>query len=288
MKTQIAKFCLLIVAITIFGCGPPKEHLNIYQKEARYPQPPNFKVNEALFIRERNGKPHIVASSFLIDKKRGRFASAKHFVGSESDGQCKIFFNGRVYDGFLLQLPPITDVAVIQIEGDFDPGNFPEPYKIANQIGVGDKIFIRGIHPHPKKLQENRIILPVFREYYGILGRNDEFIYDNLEGKIVDLKVPLINKDIGGSSELLAEVSNKYTRLKTKEDHLFSFGGLSGGPTVNEKNEFVGINSSEKSGGLELEQKGNAFLVTNHPWVTFHLVPASELEKLIPQLEGIR
>lgn len=288
MRARIASCYLLITAIITLGCGPPKEHLNIYQKEARYPQPPNFKVNETLFIRERNGSPNIMASAFLIDKQRGRFASAKHFVGSEGDGQCKIFFNGKVYDGFLLQLPPITDIAVIQISGSFDPATFPEPYKIAHQIAIGDKIFVRGIHPHPTKLQDNKVILPIFREYYGVLGREDEFVYDTLEGKITKLKVNLINKNIGGSSELLSEISNNYIGLETNDDHRFSFGGLSGGPTVNERNELVGINSSEKQGGWEMEQEGNMIEITDKPWKQFHLVPASELEKIMPQIAGIR
>lgn len=281
MRILIAPFLLAVAIITASGCGPPRVSSDC-QNPDRYPQ--NFTAKEALIIRERNCAPHVLASAFLIDRERGLFASAKHFVGSESDGQAKIFFNGRVYDGFLVRLPPVTDIAIIKISGNFNSADFPEPYKIAQNIKVDDGVFVRGIHPHPTVLQEIKKIIPIFRNYYGRLGRNNEFVYDNLAGKIKDLATRIQNKNIGGSSELLSDVSNTYIKLETEEDHKFSFGGLSGGPTVNDKNELVGVNSSELGGGLELTERG----IEYHPWKTFHLVPASELEKLMSLLGDIK
>ena len=282
MKISFVSFLLTaVIFIVISGCGPPKISSDC-QSPNRYPQ--NFTAQEALFIRERNCSPHILASAFLIDRERGLFASAKHFVGTESDGEAKMFFNGRIYDIFLVRLLAVTDAAILKIQGNFNPASFPEPYKIAQNIRAGDEVFVRGFHPHPKEFQKNKILIPITRDYYGELGKNREFVYDNLEGKIVDLAAKIQNKDIGGSSELLSEVTNSYIKLETREDHRFSFGGLSGGPTVNEKGELIGINSSERSGGLELTMRG----IEYRPWKTFHLVPASELEKLMPLLADIK
>ncbi|MBI2063517.1 MAG: trypsin-like peptidase domain-containing protein [Candidatus Yanofskybacteria bacterium] len=281
MKITIVRFLLAVSILSVSGCGPPKVS-SVCQNPAYYQQ--NIVIREALFIRERNCSLHILASAFLIDRERGLFASAKHFIGSESDGKAKVFFNGRVYDGFLVWLPPVTDVAIIKIAGNYDPASFPEPYKVAQNIKVGDKVFVRGIHPHPAALQGNKIILPILRGYYGVLGKNEEFVHDDLEGKITDIAAKIQNKNIVGSSELLSEVTNTYIKLETKEDHLFSFGGLSGGPTVNEESELVGINSSEQGGYLELTERG----IEYHPWKTFHLVPASELEKLMPMIANIK
>ncbi len=290
MKKLITVFCLFVAVIFILNCGPPKEHLNIYQKEARYPQPPNFKVNEALIIRERNSSPHILATAFLIDKQKGLLASAKHFVGTEGDGQCKIFFNGKVYDGFLVRLPPITDIAVIKIGDNFDPRSFPEPYKIAHQISVGDKVFVRGMHPHPQKMIGKTEIIPIFEEYYGLIGKQDTIVYENLEAKISDLNNATENKERGDSSEVTAEISNNYINVKMAKDHIFTFGGLSGGPTVNERNELIGINSDQLR--KDRKELGSYEFVKSKikriPFDELNLVPASELEKLLPQLADIR
>lgn len=270
----ILTFCLFILA-----CGPPVSVGNLYQREARYPQ--SIKVREALLIRERNGEPMIIASAFLISRARGLFASAKHFIGSESDGQCKIFFNGRVYDGALLRLPPVTDIAIIRIEGGYDMTSFPEPYPIANEVKVNDEVFIRGFHPHDKELQTGKTIIPILRLYYGLLGKREEFVYDDLEGRIVNVANTVQNKKIGGSSEILSEVSNTYFKLNTRRDHQMSFAGLSGGPTVNERGELVGINSFQEEARIEENARG---MLEYIPWINLNLVPAGELATLMSQL----
>ena len=116
-----------------------------------------------------------------------------------------------------------------------------------------------------------------------MLGRDDEFVYDDLEGRVVDAAKKIENKQIKDSSETLADITVGYIELLMSQDHEFSFGGLSGGPTVNEKGELVGINSSEVQAYLELTDRGLIY----HPWTTFHLVPASELEKLMPLIANI-
>ncbi len=273
------KYFVILLVFTQFlfsANGQDKKRPNVYKQD--------FKIKEALFVKERNGAPYAMGTAFLIDKERGLFASAKH-VGIQARDVCKIFFNGRVYNAFLLKLPPITDVGIIKIDGPFDPSDFPEPYKFASKINKGDKTFTRGIHPHPKKYQDAGRLLPLMRGYYFILGRDGEFVYDNLEGEISDLDKRIENKKIGGSSKMLADVTSSYIELKMKKDHHFSFGGLSGGPTVNDREEVVGINSSEVGGYLEITEDGKA---QYHPWTTFHLVSISELIKLLPQALNVK
>lgn len=270
---------IMVVATTMLG----GQNYRTYQKEGRYPQPQDFKVKEALFIKERNGAPFIIGSAFLIDKQRGLFASAKH-VGVNARDRCKLFFNGKVYNAFLLRPATITDASIIKLDDKFDPADFPEPYTFAKIVRKGDKIYVRGIHTHGSKFQKDKKILPVLREYYGLLGASSEFVYDDLEGIVSDLNKIITNKDIGGTPKLLADISGTYIELKMKQDHGFSFAGLSGGPTVNERNELVGINSSEVSAYFELTKRG----IEYHSWVTFHLVSAAELGKLIPRLAHIK
>jgi len=277
------KFYLVVLLLLfVSACGPSEDSRSLYQKTNRYPQ--DFTSPVALFIRERNGTPFILASAFLIDRQRGLFGSAKHFVGNESDGQCKIFFNGQVYNGFLVTVPEVTDVAVIKIEGSFDYQTFPEPYPLAVEVHQGEKVFIQGIHPHPTQFQANKKIIPIFGRYYEIIGKNDEFVFDDLEAEIVEVNRKIANNTIKDSSEILAGVSGSYTLLQAKEDHQFSFAGLSGGPTVNERHELVGINAIETQAYIEVNQQGAVY----HPWVTLNLVSAEEIRKLLPKLAVLK
>jgi hypothetical protein len=71
---------------------------------------------------------------------------------------------------------------------------------------------------------------------------------------------------------------------KAIDDHLISFGGLSGGPTVNERRQVVGINSTElaSEGETVLELDGRLHY---YPRVTLNLLPAYELKKALEQLK---
>ncbi|MBI2669933.1 MAG: trypsin-like peptidase domain-containing protein [Candidatus Yanofskybacteria bacterium] len=294
MKLPIALFGLFVFSLFVLGCGPPNLS-NDCQNTDRFPQ--NFSAKEALFIRERNCAPHILASAFLIDRERGLFASAKHFVGNESDGQAKVFFNGRVYDGFLVQLPPITDVAVVKIQGNFDPTTFPEAYGLS-QAKIGDKVFVKGIHPHPKQLTGNNKIILIYEVYYGLIGEPQILVYESIEADIISLNLPIKNKDLSDEfSEDISEISNNYINLKMAKNHLFTFGGLSGGPTVNERGEVVGINANQlpKDCVPRTENcivQGEPVLTKSglkpRPFDELNIVPASELEKLIPLLADIK
>ncbi|MBI4160362.1 MAG: trypsin-like peptidase domain-containing protein [Candidatus Yanofskybacteria bacterium] len=280
---NICLFLLIPCLFFMSSCGPNVDTRTVYQKEARYPQ--NFRSSVALFIRERNESVSVSASAFLIDAERGLFGSAKHFVGTESDGDCKIFFNGKVYDGFLAQVPAVTDIAVIKIKGRLDRTLPALPYAMAEGASIGDKVFVRGIHPHPPVLQGGKNIIPIFRNYYGIIGLYNEFVYDNLEAEITDLAVGIVNKDIGGSPEASAEIVAVYATLNTKEDHLFSFGGLSGGPVVNQSDQLVGIIASESPrSNLKNTNFGPVIVETYN---ILQIVPVDELKKLMPRLADV-
>lgn len=275
--SKITLFFFLMGEISIMGCVRYPDHRTEAQKIERYTQ--NLKMPVALFIRERNGVPMVIASAFLIDKQGGLFASAKHFVGKQSDGDCKIFFNGKVYNGFLVQVPAITDVAVIKIDGRFDASNFPEPYRFASQVRNGERVFVRGIHPHSEFLQQNKVVIPIFRQYYGVL-KEDEFVFDDLAARVIDTRQQIKNGEIRDGSEALGMVTNVFIKLRTEEDHLFSFAGLSGGPVVNEHDELIGITAVEEGAYLEVTADGLKY----RPWVTISLVPVEELAQLIPHL----
>lgn len=271
---------LLAWNLGLISCVRYPDHRTEARKVGRYTQ--NLKTPVALFIRERNDAPLVTASAFLIDKQRGLFASAKHYMGKESNGDCKIFFNGKVYNGFLVQVPVITDVAVIKIVGRFDTSDFPEPYRFASQGREGERVLVRGIHLHSQLLQQGKIVIPILRQYYGVI-KEDEFVFDDLGATIVDMRYQIKNETIRDSSEVLGFVTNIFIKLRMDEDHLFSFAGLSGGPVVNERDELVGITAVEERAHLEITTEG----IKYKPWVTLSLVSAEELAQLFPQLPGI-
>ena len=271
----------LFLAI-FFGCLSKKENV-LYQRADNYQQ--SFKSGVALFTRERNGVPKVFASAFLIDRERGLFAYAKHFVGMEGDGNCKIFFNGKVYEGFLLKLPPVSDVAIIKISGIFNPNDLSESYRFAQGVDVNDRVFVRGIHPHGPAFLEKKIIVPILKGYYQMTWSQNEFVYDDLEAKVISLNKRIKNKELGITAESVSEISNSYIQLRTVEDHKFSFSGLSGGPTVNDRGEVVGINANETAAHFEINNRRE---IKYHPWDNMNLVPIAEVEKLMSHLANIK
>lgn len=271
---------LLAGNMGIIGCMYYPDHRTESQRRGRYAQ--SLKTPVALLVRERNGAPMIMASAFLIDKQRGLFASAEHFVGKQSDGDCKIFFNGLVYQGFLVQVPAITDLVVVKIDGRFNASSFPEPFRLAKQVREGERVFVRGIHPHPQSLRQGKTVIPIFQQYYGVI-QEDEFVFDDLGATVVDTRYQIKNGEIRGSSEALEAVTNIFIKLRTEEDHFFSFAGLSGGPVVNEHGELVGVTAVEEGAHLEVTSEGVKYV----PWVTISLVPVEELIQLISHLSRI-
>ncbi len=278
--------CGLILALALFSCGPKQEEANQYKKNGFYPQ--DFTSPVALIVRERNGAPLAMGSADLRDKEQGLFVTAKHVIGDNSDGSCKIFFNGRVYDGVLKTVPEVVDLAIVGIKGSFNWQDFPEPYPLAAEVRKGEKVFVQGIHIHPSQFQTGKKVVPILEKYYGMIGGGGEFVFDELEGKVVKLERQIQNSNIQDGSKVLAEVANLYIRLETKEEHRLSatrgFAGLSGGPTINERGELVGVNSVEDQSYLEISQEG----LTYYPWNSLNLVPVGEVRKLLSQVASIR
>lgn len=270
MRIIGALLCLFVCA-----CGPPGDHRNEYQKSNTYPFDDGFKEPVGVLMIERNGQMGAMGSIFLRDKERGIFATAEHVVPLETD--YKIFFLGKVYRGVRVLDAGVADVGFFRISGDFDPSGFPEPYPIADSVSEGERVFIRGIHIHSRKLQEGRKIHRIARSYYELSGEG-EFVYDNLPAVVRDKKQLLSNSDVAGNdgSELAEVVLHNFV-VVADQDHVSSFGGLSGGPTVNERGEVVGINSTELAaeGITVLERNG---IYRYYERKTLNLLPLNELK----------
>lgn len=281
MRTAIG--LVVSACLVLVSCGPPKPQQTIYQKERRYNQ--ELTVNVALLVKEQNDtpvKPVGFCSGFLMDKSDGTFGSAKHCIGAT--GRWKIFYGGRVYDGSVLSTPAVSDLVLIKVDGELEGlGGAPNPYLIVPTVGVGDRVFVRGIHPHPPEHQGGRQIIPIWKEYYGIFWEKNQLVFDNIEAVIVDDRtLETGNKlGLGGLSGDLASV---YYKMRTVEDHRIPFSGLSGGPVVNERGELVGVVSWQKG-----EEEGFRFETKDYViegrtgkviFRELNVVSAKELEEL--------
>lgn len=264
----------LTLALFLSNCGNGREQDNIKDAPATYHQ--DFSDNVALIAIERNGVLWTSSSGFVTDKEKGLVTSAKHAVSVEGKNSGKIFLNGKVYDGTLIQTPAAIDAGKFQITSRFDPRDLPEPYKIGPAVKKGDKVFVKGLHPHSPELQEEKMLVPILSDYYKTPWEPREYVLDILEATVVEPSMVgtynMAPKKGNGNENDMAAV---YLQLKTKEDHRFSFGGLSGGPVVNERNELVGIVAQEIQAYYELTYKGLAY----HPWDTIFVVPIEQLEE---------
>ena len=287
MRKILASFLFLCVSAS---CGPPKDHLNQYQKTRTYPIEGNFREPVASVIMERNGRFDVAASmgsAFLRNKERGIFATAKHVI--KLDVEYKIYFCGKVYKARRILDSGVTDVGFLRIIDDFDFADFPEPYPVGDVPEVGDDVFVRGIHMHPESLQKNKIIHRITEMYYGIkemdmvYGKLErkEFVYDDLPAKILDedalttlMESP--NIDVENLDYL---IKNQPTIMKTRDDHKISFGGLSGGPTVNVRGEVIGVNV------VELGDEGDYIWSENgikyRPRVTLAILTSDEIKRAL-------
>ena len=284
---------ILIFLILLVGCGPPKDHLNHYQKTRTYPIEGSFREPVAAVVIERNGRFDVAArmcSAFLRNKKDGLFATARHCI--ELDVEYKIFFCGKVYKARRIIDAGIADVGFVKITDNFDPADFPEPYPVGDVPKTGDYVFARGIHMHREGLQKNKVIHRITEMYYGIKETDmvngklekKEFVYDDLPANVLseDALVALMKGSYIDRENLDYLIRNHPIFMKTKSDHKISFGGLSGGPTVNSRGEVVGVNI------VELGEEGNYVQDENginyRPRVTLAILTSDEIKRALTRL----
>lgn len=268
------RVAIILILFVLAACGPPKDHLNHFQKTRTYPVSGECKEPVAAVVIERNGRFDVAAatgSASLEDKERGIFSTADHVV--ELDVEYKLFLCGRVYKARRILDPGVSDVGFLKITDDFDPSVFPEPYELAESVQVGEQVFIRGIHRHPKKLQEGKVIHGVVQKYYGLVDTK-EFVYDDLSAMITNKEVltpnsVFENQDFG---ELRDVVLRNFV-ARAIHDHVTRFSGLSGGPTVNRMGQKVGINSNGPT------DEGETI-----PVVTMNLLPVDELKRALERI----
>ncbi len=111
-----------------------------------------------------------------------------------------------------------------------------------------------------------------------------EFVYDNLPAKVLSedaLIAFMENPDIDAKT-LEYLIKNHPTLMKTRDDHKISFGGLSGGPTVNARGEVVGVNVVElgDEGDYVWDQDG----ITYRPRVTLAILTSDEIKRALSRL----
>lgn len=234
----------------------------------------NFKTPVAFLVAEGPSRKQIMASGFLIEKEKGIFMTAKHFtdvLAALGIDNCKIFFNGNVYEAEVVKVPPLRDAALLRVSEAFDASGFPEPFKpAAKKVKAGDRVFVLGLHPHPflvRRINQKHgltdRVVPIFREYYNYETRDQlkeqEVVFDSLEGKVdsVNIKIHISNEDPTNFVHRVRYETNLYFKVKTARDHLFSFAGLSGGPVLNEAGETVGLITAETPNIIWPDLKGN-------------------------------
>lgn len=238
----------------------------------------DFKTETATVIKEILGKVGLNASAFIIDKQKGWFATAAHFVSFDRKNNCKLFYNGKVYQTLPLKVSSCADVAIIKIAEDFNADNFAEPYKFASGTFAGEKVFIRGFHAHSSDLWKDKRLTGILRQYYNESGQ-EEIMFDDLSAFVVrtdaTIKLPATPNRVS-VSDLSAK---SCIELRTEEDHRCSFGGLSGGPIVNAKNELVGIVfASNPNSGYYIDLNKHKLIYVSSEML--YAVPAQELKNL--------
>lgn len=238
----------------LLGCGdskpPPKPQCD-------YPQ--NFKTQHAWLVLEVNGRPRIMASGFLVNRDEGIFITARHFTEWLRNlfGEMKVFWNCKVYDADIRQLPPIEDAAAIVLRKPFDPSDFPPALPIA-AIGaqLGDTVYAVGFHPHPYLNDSlgygSGRSMEIFRNYYGRImldsTKLSEIVFDSLPGRIIDLNGRgLVHSR--GNQGLFAQIQDsvaRYIEVRITTHFNLSFAGLSGGALLNKQGEVLGVITAEE------------------------------------------
>ena len=283
----------LIFLVLRVGCGPPKDHLTDYQKTGTYPVSGECKEPVAAVVIERNGRFDVAASmgsASLVghrSKDLGIFTTADHMI--ELDIEYKLFFCGKVYKAQRIIDAGVTDIGFLRIVDDFNPADFPEPYPVGDMPKVGEDVFARGIHMHRESLQKDKVIHRITEMYYGIKEtetvngklETKEFVYDNLPAKVLseDALIAFMERPDINAESLEYMTKNHPTLMKTRDDHKISFGGLSGGPTVNARGEVVGVNVVEfgNEGDYIWDENG----ITYRPRVTLAILTSDNIKRAL-------
>ena len=296
----------LLLAI---NCSPPPVE-NIYRKHGIFPGGINVPV--AFLVNEWAGKAKVMGSAWLIDGGNGVLFSAKHVVDAflndriELGGsECKIFLYGRVYDCVVARVPPLRDAVVLKLTSPFNSSELPKPYKIATEkVKIGDKLFIQGLHPHPKEIRDANeregfkdTVMPIFRTFYELRAGNEcvdtEIVFDSLEAKVVELGLHIKIDDQGDSPmDKLKYDANSYFRVETSRNHKFSFGGLSGGGAVrlnkDGEPEAVGIVTAERPVILDYDENGDLVSPCGMPPMVSNTMMITPIESVADETEYAR
>lgn len=254
---------IILAAGLSVACGDPIERreLNRYRTENRYVDKQELAAQTAFLVLEIDGKlkydykgdleEGAYASGFLISRNRGLFKTAYHFsrhIGENGVNWCRLFINGRVYRAGLYRASSSLDSAVIKILDEFNESDFPEVPPFASiPAKVGDKVSVEGYHPHPyvvrmqdlesgKKFQ----LIPLLKNYYQTVRVDTEdyteIVYEVLEAEVI--AVDQVRKF--GEMDDLAEGIHRFFMIRTKDNHFFSFRGLSGTVIKNQQGEVLG------------------------------------------------
>ena len=214
-------------------------------------------------------------------------STADHMI--ELDIEYKLFFCGKVYKAQRIIDAGVTDIGFLRIVDDFNPADFPEPYPVGDMPKVGEDVFARGIHMHRESLQKDKVIHRITEMYYGIKEtetvngklETKEFVYDNLPAKVLseDALIAFMERPDINAESLEYMTKNHPTLMKTRDDHKISFGGLSGGPTVNARGEVVGVNVVEfgNEGDYIWDENG----ITYRPRVTLAILTSDNIKRAL-------
>jgi len=292
------KKIILIVILFLSACDPPS------YKEERYPFfPQGFSEPVAFVAVEWNNRKLIgTGSAFLIDREKGLMLTAKHVSDVYKEYGSDVadsFINTHVYDHFILRVPPLRDASLVKLI-DFDPKDLPDPYPISQKrVAVGDTLYVRGYHRHRNEFikmneeagfPDNQV--PIIEKYYKNFGRSldlqeGEIVYHNIKVRVEALEAKI---DLNQEGELFYKEkndTNTYIQVKTERDHLFSFGGLSGGVVVNTDNEIVGAITAEQPGFEEIPWEG-PFQLMKKKYETIYVTPIWDIQELLDYAKQVR
>ena len=135
-------------------------------------------------------------------------------------------------------------------------------------------VYVQGFHPHSyvirKENQEEGFSdreVNILGTYYGQITKNhskeSQVVFDNLAGRVVRPNPNSIRGKFFLSDEdkkaALEYENDRYLKILMVRDHKFSFGGLSGGSLLNDKQEVVGVITAQDIFRFEFDEHGLFF-----------------------------